>query len=220
MSMQESVTAQTYPVQSGLVRIGLDQFDRSGLIIRIQAKDNRSGGRLRDYIPHFVPGAELPAPNSRLTVTFSRVPAFTILIKELDADSVDPPLFVRSSVSLVHEQETHRVGQTETHVREQTSDATPERRLLDSHRHQYGAIDFHSGWESANLQSWELKALKIKTGEFPGYEILGPDKQVLAPWSDSETRGTFTTPLCLFKDGTTQVGEPDGTLVFYVRWRK
>ncbi|HUR28496.1 MAG TPA: hypothetical protein VM509_09940, partial [Planctomycetota bacterium] len=219
--MQEFVTAQTYPVQSGLVRVALDQPDGTGLVIKIQPKDNRGDGRIRDYIPHFVPGVELPAPNGRLTVTFSREPGFTILIKELDADPANPPIFVRSSVNLVHSQVTHHVGKTETHVWERTDEEVKPQRLdLVSHRHRFGSIDFHTGWESADLQSWELEALTINTREFPGYEILGPDKQVLAPWSDSPTRGTFTEPLVLFKDGTTQVGEPDGTLVFYVRWKK
>ena len=63
----------------------------------------------------------------------------------------------------------------------------------------------------------QLQALKINSTDFRGYEVLGPDMKVLAPWSDSATRGTFATPLPLFQVGTTPVGEPDGTLVFYVR---
>lgn len=214
----DSYTAQSYAVEAGTVRMALDQSDLTGLIITIQPKDNRRDGRRSDYIPHFIPGEALPAPNSKLTLTFSRQPSFTILIKELDTGDAEPPVFIRSSVSLKHKQVTHRIGNTEPIVWEQVTVETPERRKMLSARFPIGAIDFFTGWDSADLLYWELQELRINAADLSqGYEILGPDMKVLAPLNESGISGSFTTPLALFESGRTQVGEQDGTLVFYLR---
>ncbi|HTF87560.1 MAG TPA: hypothetical protein VK843_04065, partial [Planctomycetota bacterium] len=85
-----------------------------------------------------------------------------------------------------------------------------------------GSVEIYSGWEETlpDLQSLTLERLSITGSRSLGYELLGPDLRVLAPWSDADGRGVFTQPLALVADGLPVIGDEQGRVDLYVRCKR
>ena len=71
-----------------------------------------------------------------------------------------------------------------------------------------------------DLESLSISRLNLIASDFTAYEILGPDMQIIAPWSETEARGVFAQPLTLVSDGEPVLGDEDGHVNFFVRRKR
>jgi hypothetical protein len=111
----------------------------------------------------------------------------------------------------------------ERHTKSVRLDGTPQRQFIpDSPVFQLGAIEVFMGWEASlpDLESLSIERLSLTSPRFPDYELLGPDRELLAPWSDGDQRGILARPFDLVVGGKPVAGDEAGTVNLYVRRKR
>ena len=216
----ESETAQKYSLSESPVRIALDAKDFSGMLVRVETQ-RKNANYQASFLPHFVTAEEIRASPRELTVSLNPLQPFYLFLHDLDQP--DQPAITNVSVVLRGKYTSDQLGAREViknRTQELKLEETPNRISFPGYPGPPpGAIKLFWGWSpmSPDLQSLSIERLNLIGADFTAYEILGPDMQSLAPWSDAESRGTFARPLAFLSEGKPVIGDAQGFVNLYVR---
>jgi len=215
----EQGTAQSYTVNGSPIRVGIDAQTFDGMIVSVK-RPGGPGYRADYYGPHLVTFEEVRGASEELTVSLNRLRPFYLFLHDLDQPG--RPVITDTSM-IIEGMRTSRVllDQRSEKFR---MDEIPRRQkmALQTPWLELGSVEIYSGWEETlpDLQSLTLERLSITGSRSLGYELLGPDLRVLAPWSDADGRGVFTQPLALVADGLPVIGDEQGRVDLYVRCKR